>query len=116
MDKPQSLTMREYIVRKLAVKMMMNEKTVDAVIVHQFSEANAAMANNDSIEISGFGKFVFNRKKAEKKIEIMYKQRDALERQIHNTSLTDRKREVAKMKYDSILQSIEYLKTKLDNA
>lgn len=48
--------------------MMISEKVLDAVISHQFSSANEALATNKSVELSGFGKLVFNKKKAERKI------------------------------------------------
>ena len=40
MDKPQSMSVRDYLVRTLAVKLMVPEKTIDAIVVHQFHEAD----------------------------------------------------------------------------
>jgi len=57
MDKPISMSVKDFLVRTLAVKMMMNEKMIEAVINHQFQSANVAMDLNNSIYISGFGKF-----------------------------------------------------------
>ena len=68
MDKPISLSMKDYLIRRLAVKLMTSEKTIEAVINHQFQSANEALLNNKTIEISGFGKFIFNDKKAVKKM------------------------------------------------
>lgn len=64
MDKPRSLSVKDYLIRMMAVKMMLPENVLDAVISHQFSSANTALLTNDSVEISGFGKFFFNHKKA----------------------------------------------------
>ena len=63
-DKPISLSVKDWIIRKMAVKLMMNEKTIEAVVNHQFQGANDARLRNNSLEISGFGRFVFNEKKA----------------------------------------------------
>lgn len=115
MDKPQSLTMKEYIVRKLAVKMMLSEKVIDAVISNQFSEANNALKTNDSVEISGFGKFLFNHKKAQKKLEKMFGQKATLERQLANPELSDQKRRANNMKLESLLIAIETLKPRITN-
>jgi len=53
----------------------MNEKIVDTVVSHQFQSANEAMTCNHTVEISGFAKFIFNEKKAAKKlISLMGKQ------------------------------------------
>ncbi|NBV29783.1 hypothetical protein EBS02_12375, partial [bacterium] len=73
MDKPVSLAMKDWLIRKLAPKLLLSEKTIEAVINHQFQSANEAMLNNKTVEISGFGKFIFNDKKAIKKMA-MYKQ------------------------------------------
>ena len=76
MDKPQSLSVRDYLIRKLAVSLRVDEKTIEAVVAHQFNEANVALRSNDSIEISGFGKFLFNKNKAVKKMEKYVNQKE----------------------------------------
>ena len=48
--------------------MVVSERVIDQVITHQFNSAEDATKTNNSVEISGFGKFVFNKSKAEKKI------------------------------------------------
>jgi len=115
MDKPVNLSMRDYIVRTLAVKMMVSEKVIDQVIVHQFSEANNALRDNDSIEISGFGKLFFNRKKAVKKMETMLRQKAALERQLVNPETTEHKRSIAHQKIASLTANIEQLKPRIND-
>ena len=67
-DKPISLSVRQYLIRKLSVKMMVDEKIIDAIVDHQFKALNKAMVNNLSIEMSGFGKYYFNMTKAKKDI------------------------------------------------
>lgn len=112
MDKPRSLSMKDYLVRTLAVKLMVSEKTIDAVISHQFSSANEAMLANKSIEISGFGKFFFNQKKAEKKLATLHLMKEALERKIqnpeHDTALN-------RTKLESVKAAIAILKPKIEN-
>lgn len=113
MDKPVSLTMREYIVRTLAPKLLISEKVVDAVIVHQFSEANLALKDNESIELSGFGKLLFNKKKAQKKMEKFLSQKAVFEAMINNPNITEQKRHAAQLKLNTVLNNIEVLKPKL---
>jgi nucleoid DNA-binding protein len=48
----------------MSINMVISEKTIDAVVTHQFDSANDALNVNKSVEISGFGKFFFNDKKA----------------------------------------------------
>jgi nucleoid DNA-binding protein len=115
MDKPVNLSMRDYLVRTLAVKMMVNEKIVDTVIAHQFSEANEALRHNDSIEISGFGKFFFNKKKAIKKMETMHRQREALEKQLANPETTEHRKNIAEQKIISLTANMEQLKPRIND-
>jgi nucleoid DNA-binding protein len=115
MDKPVNLSMRDYLVRTLAVKMMVSEKVIDQVIVHQFSEANNALRDHDSIEISGFGKLFFNKKKAVKKMETMLRQKAALERQLINPETTEHKRSIANQKIISLTANIEQLKPRIND-
>jgi nucleoid DNA-binding protein len=115
MDKPVNLSMRDYLVRTLAVKMMVSEKVIDTVVAHQFSEANEALRHNDSIEISGFGKFFFNKKKAVKKLETMHRQKEALEKQLANTETTEHRKNIAEQKISSLTASIEHLKPRIND-
>jgi nucleoid DNA-binding protein len=67
-NKPKSMSHKEYLVRALSVKLAISEKTVETVINHQFQSANEAMDTNHSLELSGFGRILFNNKKAIKKL------------------------------------------------
>lgn len=113
MDKPQSLSMREYLVRTLAVKLMLSEKVIDSVIVHQFSEANAAMSSNDSIEISGFGKFLFNQKKAHKQMEKLLSKQKYFTDILAASDISLAKRQSTLNKLNNTLSGIDALKPKL---
>ena len=114
MDKPISLSMKDYIARKMAVKMMISEKVLDTVIGHQFNSANEAMRTNESVEISGFGKFFFNKKKAVKKMEKMLAQKKHFENVLdENNNYPEHRKRVALLKLTSLLQAIEYLKPKI---
>ena len=112
MDKPRHLSMKDYLVRTLAVKLMVPEKTIDAVISHQFHSANEAMMTNNTIEISGFGKLHFNKKKAEKKMADLLRMERLLQNKLaipeHDTPLN-------RTKLESVRQNIATLKPKLTN-
>jgi hypothetical protein len=51
MDKPISMSVKDYLIRTLAVKMMMSEKVLETVINHQFQSANQAMDTNNFISM-----------------------------------------------------------------
>lgn len=44
------------------------ERIVDEIIHHQFKSAKDAAEDNQSLELAGFGKFIFNVKKAKEKV------------------------------------------------
>ena len=114
MDKPISLSMREYIVRKLAVKMMLSEKLIDQVIVHQFNEANKALATNYSLEISGFGKFLFNHKKAVKRMETLLSKERMFKSILERDDISEQKRESTINKLNNNTIAIEQLKPRIN--
>lgn len=95
--------------------MLIPEFTLDAVISHQFQSANQAMSNVKSVEISGFGKFVFNDKKALKKMEKLLSQKALFERLMNDETLSNQRRNNAKLKYESAVLNISVLKPKLTN-
>lgn len=114
MDKPISLSVKDYIIRKMAVKLMVKEEVINAIVMHQFTSAIEAMSRNKSVEISGFGKFYFNYNKAVKKMEKMLLQRTHLYNQLSHPHSSDNKKRIAQIKIDDLTEEIELLKPMLD--
>ena len=113
MDKPISLSMKDYLIRTLAVKMMIQEKVIEAVINDQFNSANEAMRIHNSVEISGFGKFIFNYKKAQKKMDKMLSQKELFEGRLKDPSISEQKRNTEMVKLTNVINNINILKPKL---
>lgn len=113
MDKPKSLSVKEYLIRKMSIKLNTSEKVIDAVITHQFQSATLALTNKNSVEISGFGKLLFNEKKAHKKMEKLLSQKEVFERIANDETLSERKRASASLKLKNTLETIDSLKPKL---
>ena len=65
MNKPTTMSVKEFIIKRMALSLVTSEKIIDQVVQHQFDSANDALTSNDTLEISGFGKFLFNKKKAQ---------------------------------------------------
>jgi len=114
MDKPLSLSVKDYLIRKMAVKLLKSEKVIESVINHQFTSTNNALLTNNSVEISGFGKFFFNTKKAYKKLDKMFAQKEALQRQLVNPEVSEKRKDTARAKLSSLEIAIEILKPKID--
>jgi hypothetical protein len=107
--KPRSMSMKDYLVRVLAVKMMMAEKTIETVINHQFQSSSEAMLNNGSVEISGFGKFYFNKKKAQNKLEALVCIKGKLEDELKKDTLSDKQRGKHETRLQGVCSEIDYL-------
>ena len=112
MDKPISMSVKDFLVRTLAVKMMMNEKMIEAVVNHQFQSANEAMDLNNSLEISGFGKFYFNEKKAIKRLGQLSAKKQAMERIIIDETTSEQKKRSSKVTLEKTEALINLLTTK----
>lgn len=114
MEKPRSLSVKDFLIRKMSIKMLVPEFTLDAVISHQFQAAQQAMMTTKSVEISGFGKFLFNQKKAQKKMEKYISQRELFYKLMNDESVSPQRRNNARLKYETALLSISILKPKLN--
>ena len=112
MDKPVSVPVKKWLIRRVAVDTVVDERIVDSVVSHQFETAREAIGNVNSIELSGFGRFYFNNKKAEKKLQRYNDIKRRLE-DIINTSDVKEKRISAQFKLGVLIGDINVLKRKL---
>ena len=114
MKKPQSMSVKEWIIKKMAISMVVSEKTIDNVVTHQFDSANDALNIHDSIEISGFGKFYFNQKRAQAQYDKYVRIKQSYENMLANDSLSEKKRHSTEQKLISILNDIKIIKPKIN--
>ncbi len=110
-------SIKEQLIKKIAVNRvtdhLISEKIIDSVITHQFDSAHKATGVYNSVEISGFGKFVFNMGKAHKTMEKYEKTKTHLEGLLQEDELSETKRRNAQMRMASVLKAIKDLKPKL---
>jgi len=114
MDKPISMSVKDYLCRMMSIKTNTPLATIDSIVSHQFEAANEALKTNKSVELSGFGKFVFKTKTATKKLEKAFFKRDYWTELLKDPSLTEQKRISTTNKLNNTLKEIEALKTKLN--
>ena len=72
------------------------------------------MGSCNSIELSGFGRFYFNRRKAGNKLERYIGAKQSLEN-IINGDVTDKKRATAQYKLGKLIGDLNVLKRKLED-
>lgn len=115
MDKPKSLSVKDFLIRKMSIKLNMPESHIDAVITHQFQSATKALAEKSSVELSGFGKFLFNEKKAAKRLDKMMFFKETYEKTLADENATERKKQLAALKLQKVIDTIDSIKPKLQD-
>ena len=115
-NKPISMSMKDYLIRVQSVKAMMSEKVIETVVNHQFQSASLAMRTNNSIELSGFGKFYFNTKKAIKRLASLERKRDDLQNIVDSPETKEAKLNKAHTYLKNVLLDIEYIKSKTNES
>jgi|LakMenE18May11ns_1017448.scaffolds.fasta_scaffold9958924_17 nucleoid DNA-binding protein len=113
MDKPVSMSVKDYLIRILAVKSMTSEKVIEAVVAHQFQSANEALQKNNTVEISGFGKFIFNVNKANKKLEMFANVQRIQNAVLADEAATEAKKQKAMRILNDVQNSVQLIKDKL---
>lgn len=114
MDKPRTMSVKDYLIRVLSVRMNIPKTTMEAVVDFQMDGANKALKTSNSIEISGFGKFFFNIKKAQKKLDKNLSKEQLFTKALENPDLTEQKIASYKLKLENTIKVIESIKPKLD--
>lgn len=98
----------------MSINMVISEKTIDAIVTHQFDSANDALNVNKSVELSGFGKFYFNTKKALAQYNKLLAIKKAYQNMLLDEKTSDVKRNAVELKLQIIETSIKTLKPKID--
>jgi nucleoid DNA-binding protein len=114
MSKPPSMSVKEWLIKKMAVNMVVSEKIINEVVTHQFDSANDALNLHKSVEISGFGKFYFNQKRAIKKLEKWELIKKAYENMLQDDSLSETKRKNTEVRLEKLLVSIKLLNKRIN--
>ncbi len=106
--------MKDFLTKTLSLKLNVSERIIDTVISHQFSSAFQATTNNNTVEISGFGKFIFSQVKAGKQMKKYREQLIAYNMELATDPPEDRARNL-RMRINTTLKNIDHLKPKLTN-
>lgn len=113
MDKPKTLSVKEFLIRNISSRTMIQERIIQAVVNHQFERAHKALEEHYSLEFSGWGKFYFNKKKARKKMEKLLSQKSTFENILADDEISEQKRRSAQLKLETVEKNIKVLAPKL---
>jgi nucleoid DNA-binding protein len=109
------MTDKELLIKTIASKILVSEKTIEAVINHQFISANQAMDTNKSVEISGFGKFMFNEKKAARRLKTYMMKKHDMHTIINHPEATAEQIRKATIIYNDMVDHIALLKPNISH-
>ena len=107
------MSVKEFIIKRMSISMVISEKVIDQVIQHQFDSANDALNTNDTVEISGFGKFFFNTKKANTHYNKLLAMNQAYENILADPLTTEKRRHSTEQRMITVLSDIKMLKPKI---
>ena len=100
MEKPQTLSVKDWIIRNMSVKSSTQERVIEVVVNHQFTSAYKALHTCHSLEFSGFGKLFFNVNKARRKLIMLEKLKTAYEKTLSEEELTEQRIKSINIKLD----------------
>ena len=113
MEKPQSMSVKDFLTKKLSLKLNVSERVIDTVISNQFSSAFQATSHYNTIEISGFGKFIFSQVKAKRQMKKYMDTLAVYDAQLANSDISTDALRGLLLRKGSLLKSIEHLKPKM---
>lgn len=115
MDKPVSMSTKEYLIRRMSARTNTSIKIIEAVVAHQMQGLNLAIQDDTifTTELSGFGKFIFNHKKAQKKYEKHISKETVFTNILANPDITNKQTHSYTLKLESTKKWLEGIKTKL---
>lgn len=116
MDKPMSMSVKDYLIRILSARTNTPVKIIEAVVTHQMNGMNKAMQTPGihSIEMSGFAKFIFNHKKAKKKFDKNLSKEKLFTDILNKPDLTDKQKSSYTLKLENTIKWMEEIKPKIE--
>ena len=114
MSRPLTVPIKDWMIKNLSKEKNISERTIQCVIAHQAEGATRALRRCHSIEFSGFGKFLFNRKKAAIKLGKLLEMEPRMKAIIDSPEEGIGKRRNIEIKYKVLLEEINLLKFLLD--
>ena len=112
MKKPDNISMQDWLIHQISLKMVLPKLVINKVISHQFESVTKALITEESVEMVDFGKFLFNKSKAEKTLKKWHSQKELFTKMSTDESLSRTKRENAKVRVQVAIKNIEYLNRK----
>lgn len=105
-SKPKNKPLKEFLIEGIAQRMKLPEHVVNAVVMHQFKGITKALQTYKSVEMTGFGKWVFQERKARQFL-------DGLEKEQQSRKTTEASDKYGFLNNEELEDTIEKLKIHL---
>ncbi len=110
--KPETISVKKFLINKMYQKdNSISPEIMDKVISHQFENLHKAVVIHNSVEISGFGKFLFNKNKALRRLDDLETFQEFYSQRLENPE-SEGMAKAHKKRLDYIENRIEILKNK----
>lgn len=112
----QSTNIKDYLIKKLSKKFNISQKEIEAVVDHQMQSINRAIQADNifTVEMSGFGKWIFNHKKAQKQFEKNISKEKLFSSNLEKDNLTESQILSYTNKLNNTINWIKSIKPKID--
>jgi len=112
-DKPITMPLRDFLIKQVAIEKSLHYSIIDAIITHQFDAANEATHTVKSLELSGFGRFVFSESKAQNQMKKFEQTIFHLERHLQEPDLKEKDLLLLQKKLQGTLRMRDELKKRM---
>lgn len=113
-DKPITMPLRDWLIKRIALQKNIPSSVIEAIVSHQFDAANAAIHIHKSLEISGFGRFVFSDAKANYQLKRNAEATAVLSKKLESFDLESKDAMAISEKIDSIARGTEELTKRIN--
>lgn len=112
-DIPENVRAKDWFIKQIATEENLEIAVVRAIIEHQFNSAYENLQTCNSLEFSGFGRLLFNVKKAEKKMQKFKEQQKLFSEMLIKEGVSEQQKRSAYFKLMSAERNIRFLSNKV---
>ena len=113
-DKPITMPLRDWLIKQIAKQKNIPSSVIEAIVTHQFDSANSAIHIHKSLEISGFGRFVFSDAKANYQLKRNAEATEVLKGKLELLEIDSKEHHSLSEKIDSIARGTEELTKRIN--
>lgn len=115
MAKQSNISTKDYIIRKMSHSLNIPEKRIEMVVNHQFDSLREGLKKHYTMELSGFGKWIYNVNKAKKILLKEYSKKETFTNKMNEPGITEAKRQSWQNKLNNTLATIAQIESKLNH-